>query len=177
MICKPRSIRPLAERFWSKVDRRGQDECWPWKGRLGAGYGRFRLGRAGSRSDHPMRVAYALVIGPVPKGLHVCHRCDNPPCCNPSHLWLGTSQQNTADKMRKGRQAMGPIHGSKTMPHRVARGTRNGMAKLSWRDVTKIRVKRALFGQSYAVLAEEFGVDKTQIMNIVLRRQWSGAHA
>lgn len=91
-----------AERFWEKVQRRSSDECWPWRGHLESrGYGRFFLN---GRMTGAHRVAYQFVRGPIPPRLMVCHRCDNPACCNPDHLWLGTARENTRDMIAKGRR-------------------------------------------------------------------------
>lgn len=89
----------LADRFWAKVDRSG--ECWTWTASAHSfGYGRFGIGR---RVFTAHRVAWELVNGPVPGGLHVCHRCDNPPCVRPDHLFLGTAKENLRDMIAKGR--------------------------------------------------------------------------
>jgi hypothetical protein len=95
--------RTFAERFWEKVDQRADDVCWLWNGRARhwAGYGMFHVGN--DRAEQAHRVAYALAIGPIPSGLGVLHRCDNPPCCNPSHLFLGTQADNLKDMWAKGR--------------------------------------------------------------------------
>lgn len=90
------------ESFWMElVDMRSDLDCWPWKGGFYPdGYGRVRMGGKPKRAH---RVAYELANGPVPKGLLVCHTCDNPKCCNPSHLFAGTRQDNFDDMVRKGR--------------------------------------------------------------------------
>lgn len=91
----------VAERFWSKVDVRGPDECWEWLGaRSGKRYGGFW---DGARVQRAHRVAWELTNGPIPDGMSVLHRCDNPPCCNPADLFLGTQTDNMRDAEQKGR--------------------------------------------------------------------------
>lgn len=99
--------RPLADRFWARVEKRGPDECWPWTGyRDAKGYGQIALNRRTAEGAH--RVSWALARGEIPDGIHVLHRCDNPPCCNPAHLFLGTHADNMWDMKAKGRASGGP---------------------------------------------------------------------
>jgi hypothetical protein len=93
----------LDEQFWSKIDRKGPSDCWLWQGATGKkGYGYFNDRGKLIRSH---RFSWELTNKQsVPKGLLVCHSCDNPPCCNPNHLWVGTAKDNTEDMIAKGRQ-------------------------------------------------------------------------
>ena len=94
--------RSSTERFWSKVDIRGEDECWEWHaGRAPEGYGRFGVD---GKLWMAHRYAFFLTNGDL-GDLCVLHSCDNPPCCNPKHLFLGTRQDNNIDKMLKGRSS------------------------------------------------------------------------
>jgi hypothetical protein len=98
---------PVAN-WWKKVDVRGPDECWPWKRSCTPnGYGKHQVGLGGHEQRHVSahRFGYEVLVGPIPEGMYVCHRCDNPPCCNPSHWFLGTPKDNNDDKVAKGRHA------------------------------------------------------------------------
>lgn len=87
--------------FWSKVNK--ENECWIWNGGLTKkGYGQFHSKKIEESRAH--RVAWLIVYGPIPKGLHVCHKCDIRSCVNPDHLFLGTNQDNVNDKVAKNRQ-------------------------------------------------------------------------
>lgn len=98
--------RPVADRFWEKVERSPDpDGCWVWTAATTRiGYGVFAVSRK-RKNVRAHRFAWELTHGPIPDGLCVCHACDNPPCVRPDHLWLGTSEDNTADRHRKGRTA------------------------------------------------------------------------
>lgn len=142
------------DRFWSKVDVRGQEACWPWKGRRDAdGYGRVQ--HAG-RDQQAHRVSWELSCGPIPAGLCVLHKCDVPPCVNPDHLWLGTNAENLADMRVKGR---------------AASGSRNGRAKLTEADVRAIRVSLAT-GCAQRAIATGYGVSRGLIGMIASRDRW-----
>jgi len=159
-IGKPRSYRaPIAERFWPKVQRGGSTECWLWTVyRSRQGYGIFGL--PGREGGHALahRVAWELVNGPIPDGFHVLHHCDNPPCVNPAHLFLGTDADNSHDKVVKGRASH-------------LRGEDSGMAKLTEQDVREIRRLSAL-GYEQRPLGRMFGVCKSAIGYIVRRETW-----
>lgn len=98
--------------FWSKVDKRNNDECWLWTGMIessnqkGARYGRVSFKRTKRWKEfRAHRVAYAITYGEVPKGLNCCHKCDNALCVNPDHIFLGTYADNNKDRSKKGRTA------------------------------------------------------------------------
>lgn len=96
----------LLHRFWSKVDIREESECWPWTAaKTGNGYGNFKAGRYSTIPSH--RAAYWFSYGIYPDKLLVRHKCDNPICCNPSHLELGTAADNAQDKVKRGRHRNG----------------------------------------------------------------------
>jgi hypothetical protein len=94
-----------AVRFWSHVDQKEADSCWNWKAAVDrGGYGKFKTRLSGKKWDRiSSRVAWFLTYGKIERGLCVLHRCDNPRCCNPAHMFLGTNKDNFDDMMSKGR--------------------------------------------------------------------------
>lgn len=104
--------------------------------------------------------------------MQVCHRCDNPACVNCDHLFLGTNEENTADRVSKGRSAAGDRSGPALRPERMPRGEAHGRAKLTNAAVIEIRRRYAAGGTSQPKLAREFGVDHTVIGDIVRREKW-----
>lgn len=150
--------------FWSKVDKRGPDECWEWTGRVcPKGYGYFdrRRGRKCKWKERAHRHAWSLVNGEIPKGLHVLHRCDNPKCVNPRHLFLGTHRENMQDKVRKGRQAR----------NTHVRGEMQGNAVLTDGEVLLIRELAGSLTQRR--IGERFGIGQDQVSRIVNRKIWT----
>ena len=116
---------------WRRVDQRGPDECWEWTGsRFTDGYGQVGYQHKHWRAH---RLIYTFVYGDIPEGLFVCHTCDHPLCCNPSHLWLGTPLDNHNDMKAKGRAPTGDLSGSRKHPESRARGERNWMHRHSGR--------------------------------------------
>lgn len=152
----PYRKQDVESRFWSKVNRKGPDDCWEWQGSPGKdGYGRFGVN---GRTLKPNRFAWELVHGEITEGLHVCHRCDNPLCCNPIHLFLGTNADNRADMVSKGRQA---------------RGEKNGNAKLTEAKIHEIRVRLSYGGVTQKSLLTEYDVSRATMSRIANKRRWA----
>ncbi len=157
-------IPELTERqdrnLWPKIDKRGPDDCWPWlASSLPSGYGKLNLGGS-SYLAH--RIVYKLAKG-EPGDLHVCHSCDNPKCCNPNHLWLGTAADNQRDSGEKGRA-------NRHSPC----GEKNGQSTLTLAQVIEIktRLKNPYLGLN-KVLAKEYDVSRALISNIKTGYCWS----
>lgn len=126
--------RRFLRRFVARIDQEDPDGCWPWRGSLwNAGYGRLTGRYQGAAFDlRAHRVAYALAVGAVPVEYGVLHRCDNPPCCNPAHLFVGTQAANIADMGAKGRRARGikiPADDRELVRVMVASMRRNGKSR------------------------------------------------
>jgi hypothetical protein len=143
-----------------------------------------RISKRQTRTLHAHRLAYFLTFGPIPDGLWVLHHCDNPSCCRPDHLFLGTAADNVADMMAKGRNlsgmtvhperaAKGERHGSRTKPEGIRRGQSNGQSKLTDDDVREIRLLYAACKGSQLEIAARFGVNQTLVSAIVRRVRWT----
>ena len=137
----------LHERFMALVDRRDGDDCWPWKGALNRqGYGRMLWIDGHQHGAH--RIAFEIAFGWTLPGAVVCHHCDNPKCCNPKHLWMGTVADNNKDRAEKGRSCT---------------GTRHHSARLT---ETQVREIRAIKGSTLSVIAQRYGVSISTIHGI-----------
>lgn len=141
----------IEDRFWAKVEKAAG--CWTWTGGCDAqGYGAFKS----TRMTKAHRFSWELHFGKITNGLWVLHRCDNPSCVRPDHLFLGTHEENMADMKAKGRGQ---------------RGERQHMAKLTDADVIAIR-KAASAGEIYKAIGERFGISRANVSNIVLGNTW-----
>lgn len=145
----PRKTREL---FWGYVNK--TDGCWLWTGGVSARYGMFGIKRKIMRAH---RVAYILANGSIPKGLLVCHSCDNPLCVNPDHLWVGTQEDNMNDARKKGR---------------MLKGEENGNSRLSDNIVQIIRNDYSAGRMNQYELAKRFNVSQRNISKIVRYETW-----
>ena len=149
-----------------------EGECWTWQGTCDDnGYGRLQTKGARNRKAH--RLAFDLFFADVPADRCMLHRCDNPPCCNPAHLYVGTQKDNAADREARGRgnHATGARNGRTTHPDATARGERNSHATLTTADVLSIR-RRTIEGERQHTLAAEYGIGQTAISAIAIGRTW-----
>lgn len=145
------------DRFLTKFEIGAPDECWEWKaGRTSGGYG--NMGTVNPRRNwQAHRLSYIHFKGTIPDGFCVCHTCDNRGCVNPYHLFLGTSQENTADRNRKSRQA---------------RGSKQGSSKLTKDQVLEIYSRYKAGGVRQRDLGREFGVSQAAISFITRGLHW-----
>lgn len=143
---RERQVSPIEDRFWSKVDRSGS--CWIWTGSIDptTGYGKLSKGRR-LGPTHAHRVSWEIHFGPIPKGLFVCHRCDNRPCVRPDHFFLGTNEENMIDAALKDR-----------------------LGKLSQTQIDEIRTQYKTGSVTQYQLADEFGVSQLTISRVVRRK-------
>lgn len=164
------------DRFWSKVSfTANPNVCWEWNRPIKDGLRPQFWVNTLKRSINSNRIAYYLHYKKQPSELIVCHSCDNPKCCNPNHLWLGTDNDNMQDMIKKGRdrKACGDDNGARKKPERVARGERQGLSKLKELDILKIRFLKNTSDISNRKLAKLFSVSPSCIDDIVNRKKWS----
>lgn len=149
-------LLPLSEsalaRFWCKVDKRGPDECWNWTASKNLGYGQFRLFPNGFPMARAHRVSWSIANGEIPPDKEICHKCDNPACVNPNHLFTGSHHENILDAKTKGRM-------------------KNNW-KLDEQEVVEIKALLAT-GVSQYKIANQFGVSQGMISLIARNRRWS----
>lgn len=152
----------LERRFWSKVEK--TDGCWNWvASKVPKGYGQFGLNVSGvARKVRSHRFAYLLTYGLVPQNMCVLHRCDNPACCNPEHLFLGTVRDNNVDMVLKGRQVVRRLHGE-----------RSTSSILTTADVMAIYALHSK-GLSQQNISEIFDVTISAVNVIITGKNWKG---
>jgi hypothetical protein len=166
------------DRFWKRVQKCGPmpehlrklGRCWLWvAGTHPRGYGMF----SAPGCNYAHRFSWMIHKGGIPKGLEICHHCDNPSCVRPTHLFCGTHADNMHDLRDKGlhRPARGVKHGLHLHPERAPMGERNSHAKLTQGEVVFIR-RFAAQGNSHKRLAEIYGMGVSAISSIVRRRTW-----
>ncbi|MFA7238188.1 MAG: HNH endonuclease [Phycisphaeraceae bacterium] len=149
----PARIQNPKSHLLSKISKT-ETGCWEWTGYLNEkGYGRLRIQ---GRHLYAHRLSYELFCGPLTDEQMVCHKCDNPMCCNPEHLFLGTRGDNIRDAKAKGRNN---------------RGVRNRSAKLTDDDVRAIRSARAS-GMLQKDIASQYGLHKNMVYYICTRKNW-----
>jgi hypothetical protein len=157
-ISGPKMKKSRFDRLWSKVAVGAPDECWPWlaKSKTKKGYGVMRGQDNKQTTAH--RFAYESKYGQIPDGLMVLHSCDNPPCCNPSHLFLGTGTDNAADRDSKKRGTRPPLHKGESHP----------LAKLTKRQVDEIRQASGTLRE----ISEQYGIGMSQVSAIRKGKGW-----
>jgi len=155
----------MAERFWRYVDKKGPDECWPWTRSLDRdGYGQAQMD-----GGYPMRATHqALMVHGVeiPPGAHVLHRCHNPPCCNPAHLYIGNNVQNMRDMVASGRSLYGARHPAAKLRPIDVRNIRflfEATRHMNQKDNRKFTSSR---------LGRMYGLNNTTINSIVRGNAW-----
>lgn len=163
---KTSATQAQINRYWSRVERRGPNDCWNWQGPLNDGYGSKCWQ---GKKDKAHRVAWQVTYGEIPGSLYVLHTCDNRACCNPSHLWLGTHLDNMDDMTAKGRRARGETFRQSLRPYN-RHGERNGRSKLTAKDADDIRCLANLF--SAPVVAKWYGVSHPSIYRVWYGEGW-----
>ncbi len=157
-------------RFWAKIRtddteaRPGLGPCWNWAGALVEGYG--QIDGIGAH-----RVSWEIHFGAIPEGQWVLHRCDNPRCCNPAHLFLGTSKENVADMVAKSRHSRGEAHSVRLRTERRPRGETVAGSRLTEADVPAIR-EAAAAGETQEALAARYGVAQPTIGRLLRGETW-----
>lgn len=155
-------------RFWSKVEKKEGDSCWEWIGCKDAhGYGEFPT-KFRKKHTRGHQMSWIIHFGEIPDGLGVLHRCDNPSCVNPKHLFLGTQADNNRDMNEKGRRRSRFLYGENHPQH----GTNSKFHKLTEDQVKEIRRLKLTGEYTLREIAEMFGVTHGVINNICQGRKW-----
>jgi hypothetical protein len=149
-------------RFWSRVDKTGKGGCWIWRGYVNKkGYGMFSSYTGSESGGMCHRISWYLINGKIPDNLCVLHKCDNPPCVNPGHLFLGTKTDNNRDAREKLRHQFGQYH------HR---------AKFSHAQVLALRSYHIETGIGYRRLARKFDVSNSTMRDLLSGKTYALAN-
>lgn len=145
--------------------------CIIWTGpRYPNGYGVTSIK---SKNGYAHRVSYELFVGKIPDGLCVLHRCDNRPCVNPKHLFLGTHADNSKDMVKKGRAAFGDRNGSRKYPERMMKGTKHVWAKLNPKRVREIRKLWESGGYRMKDIGKKYRVNPVTVFQVIHGKTWA----
>lgn len=156
-MAKKGERKPLVERFWEKVDKKSDNECWLWTSASTGRYGVIWNNR--EREVYAHRFSWILANGEIPDGMFVCHKCDVPLCVNPTHLFLGTATDNMQDMIRKGR---GPNQ----------YGEANPAAKLTEQKVRQIKWLHRIGAGGQAKIAKFYGICRENVRDILKGKTW-----
>lgn len=149
------SCKNTIKNVWEKINKKSEDECWEWKGYTDKnGYGRIMINHITYRAH---RIAYELTHGSIPKGLYVLHHCNNPPCCNPNHLYAGTQKDNMKQMIVDGHSCVGEKH---------------PMGKLRGEDILKIKKLYSTGRYTLKEIGIMFGTSDKNIHLIKSNKRW-----
>ena len=156
--------KEIIDKFWSYVDKKGEDECWEWKGNKRGGYGRFRIN---SKLYTASRVSYLIKNGNFPINF-ACHKCDNPSCVNYNHIWDGNNDENMKDMFAKGRRVYekGKISNAKLTEEQIKSIRREHIIKFA-------KIKNNRFRTNKQELAIKYMVSPITITRIISHATWS----
>ena len=147
----------METRFWNKVSKQDNNSCWEWTAALMNGYGWFLINtKTGPKFAHRVSAFLSGLLDNIDSKKHVLHKCDNPKCCNPLHLFTGTNADNVADRVKKGRTKFIPKYGEL-----------NGMSKLTEIEIHEIRKMYNVGNISQSQLAIKFNVQQPHISRII----------
>jgi len=162
----------MEERFWSKVDKKGENGCWNWMASMREnGYGQIYKDGKPAKAH---RVSYELFVGKIPEGLCVLHSCDNRKCVNPAHLSVDTQKENLRQMRERYRDntAKGDNSGSRTHPERRPRGETHCRSKLTNNDIYEVKILYG-FGFTHRELGLMYNVAHSSIANILNGKSWN----